>query len=491
MRSKVLGIGLSFMCSACALLAWAADEPSERHFGEFTVEPSASPAAESANISIKNTKTGSCEVPDPTIQGPVAKVDDFGAKGDGITDDTDAIIAAIRSLRNGGTVVFSPGKTYVKWKTLVIDRPDTYIWGYGATVYTLIDDGLAAQARDRTRKDEIAANKVNANLSIWLTAPRTGVYGLTVISNLRTRLVGTPATTAVFLGNADQRVIDNRFEYTQNGVLAAGATNFVIARNVVYRTSADGIHISHGRARAPKHAGNGRIICNVVRENGDDMIAVVSYGKGEPHVRNVLIEGNDVSGSYWGSGIAVAGGRDVTIRRNTIGQTPVHAGIRLAAEKAHFTSNVVNILIEDNEIEDVETTRPTYSLLGREVLLTPPYGADWGTPGKAIRRPPHAAIDISGQAGDQKVSRVLVRRNTITRAFIDGIRVSGNCTDIHVAGNHMQKVGREAIRIQEWPGDSSSPEGISCVENSSDGVPTTSGLCARAAPTSRATGAEL
>jgi hypothetical protein len=236
-------------------------------------------------------------------------------------------------------------------------------------------------------------------------------------------------------------------------------------------------------------------VCNVVRENGDDMIAVVSYGRGEPHVRNVLIEGNDVSGSYWGSGIAVAGGRDVTIRQNTIGQTPVHAGIRLAAAKSYSTSNVVNVLIEDNEIEDVETTRPAYSLLGREVLLTPPYVTDWETPGKAIRRPPHAAIDISGQAHDQRVSRVLVRHNTITRALIDGIRVSGNCTDIHVEGNRMQKIGREPIRIQRWPGDPSSPESVSCVENSSDGAPTTSGVCAgasaRAAPVSRATGAEF
>jgi len=260
-------------------------------------------------------------------------------------------------------------------------------------------------------------------------------------------------------------------------VLAAGATNFVIARNVVYRTSADGIHISHGRARAPKHAGNGRIVCNVVRENGDDMIAVVSYGKGEPHVRNVLIEGNDVSGSYWGSGIAVVGGRDVTIRRNTIAQTVVHAGIRLAAEKSYFPSNVVNVLIEDNEIEDVETTRPMYSPLGREVLLDPPYVTDWETPGRAIRRPPHAAIDISGQAGDRRVSRVLVRRNTITRAFVDGIRVSGHCAQIHLDGNRMRNIGGNAIRIQAWKGLSAMPENVSCENNTQDTTPATDRLC--------------
>ena len=45
---------------------------------------------------------------------PIVHVKDFGAKGDGVTDDTDAINRAISSMTNGGTLVFEPGKTYRK-----------------------------------------------------------------------------------------------------------------------------------------------------------------------------------------------------------------------------------------------------------------------------------------------------------------------------------------------------------------------------------------
>ena len=40
-------------------------------------------------------------------------VNTFGAKGDGVTDDTAAIQAAINSLTSGGTLIFSPDLTYV------------------------------------------------------------------------------------------------------------------------------------------------------------------------------------------------------------------------------------------------------------------------------------------------------------------------------------------------------------------------------------------
>ena len=38
--------------------------------------------------------------------------EEYGAKGDGVTDDSQAIQNAINSLTKGGTIVFSP-KTYV------------------------------------------------------------------------------------------------------------------------------------------------------------------------------------------------------------------------------------------------------------------------------------------------------------------------------------------------------------------------------------------
>ena len=68
------------------------------------------------------------------------------------------------------------------------------------------------------------------------------------------------------------------------------------------------------------------MIKNTVRENGDDMIAVVSYMASDGTAigsmtssmttlrdqrlnRNILITDNDVKGQYWGRGITVVGAR--------------------------------------------------------------------------------------------------------------------------------------------------------------------------------------
>jgi hypothetical protein len=81
------------------------------------------------------------------------------------------------------------------------------------------------------------------------------------------------------------------------------------AAPIVTSTSLHGIHIT-------SNSSFGKLVGNVVQQTGDDMIAVVSYRLGEPNVRPVLIEDNDVADQHWGRGIAVVGGRE--IRNNRI-----------------------------------------------------------------------------------------------------------------------------------------------------------------------------
>ena len=64
----------------------------------------------------------------PVMTAPVIYVRDFGAVGDGKTDDSDAINRAIRSLSAGGTVVFDPGKTYLKRKLITVRNPGVKLW---------------------------------------------------------------------------------------------------------------------------------------------------------------------------------------------------------------------------------------------------------------------------------------------------------------------------------------------------------------------------
>src|SRR4029079_19010780 len=80
------------------------------------------------------------------IRHPDYSVDKFGAKGDGISDDSKAIQNAINSLctSNGGMIEFTPGKTY-KAGSLIIPNftagymPQFYIRGNGATIISTSD----------------------------------------------------------------------------------------------------------------------------------------------------------------------------------------------------------------------------------------------------------------------------------------------------------------------------------------------------------------
>jgi hypothetical protein len=195
----------------------------------------------------------------------------------------------------------------------------------------------------------------------------------------------------------------------------------VLARNVVYRSPADGIHVTTG-------SGRGKILGNVVRETGDDMIAVVNYGLGEPTVGNMLIEGNDVSSQYWGRGIAVVGGKDIVIRGNRIARTPFGAGILIHSETSYETSNVRNVLVENNQITDVQTHKPDYN------------------PARRWKKTGHGAIDVYGQ-GDQEVSQVKIVNNSITGTDRDGIFVRGNSCDVDIVANEARGIGRDAVRI--------------------------------------------
>ena len=60
---------------------------------------------------------------------PIVHVKDFGAVGNGVTDDTAAINRAIRSMTTGGTLVFEPGKTVPQRKNVVVNRPGVKLWG--------------------------------------------------------------------------------------------------------------------------------------------------------------------------------------------------------------------------------------------------------------------------------------------------------------------------------------------------------------------------
>ncbi|MDQ3563047.1 MAG: right-handed parallel beta-helix repeat-containing protein [Pseudomonadota bacterium] len=390
---------------------------------------------------------GNSFVPIPIKTKPIVSVKSFGAKGDGVKDDTQAIQNAMNSMTNGGTLEF-PAGTYKYSKALKLTKPNVKLWGYGAT---------------------LKPTNVNSH-AIQLIANNTHIYGFRKESPWSWKRGGCQphgvnCYSIVALNSSNHQIIDNKVRYA-TGIFALSSTNVLIGRNTVYRTYADAIHVT-GRSSDVK------ISQNTVRENGDDMIAVVSYGQLSSYrVNNVLIEDNDVAGNYWGRGIAVVGGKDITIRNNLAQYTAHGPGILLYSEtnkKGRTHPPVSNVLVENNTIRHVQTTAPVYNPKGIRVKL------GWG------------GIHIAGYHLSRNfVENVMVRNNVVHTTYRDGITVTGYVSKVGLVGNALYNVGRNPIGVIDLKRNGKK---IACYGNTYNGKATSNPKCG--APMPNVTGSAL
>ena len=133
--------------------------------------------------------------------------------------------------------------------------------------------------------------------------------------------------------------------------------------------------------------------------------------------RNIYIAGNTVSDQYWGRGISVVGGSDITIDSNNLSRTPAAASIYLARETAYMTFGDHNILVQNNALSQIETMQPSYK-----------------PPNIVIAAAAHGAIEISSTVysdeyanptGD-KPFRCQILRSLITPLTMHNWRVCGS-----------------------------------------------------------------
>lgn len=327
-----------------------------------------------AGMGVAQAQTSSCTqapaVPKPPSSGYL-DVTSFGAVPNDQIDDAQAIQNAINAAQDGQWIRFPAGR-YIISKSLQVRVPGVTLWSDGATLHGTDPD----------------------NRAVMLKADRTRIYGFTLTGNSdvrRSRPESGPISAwgaEVAAGYIRGVVIQNNrivpasdTPPTSNGSSAAGiflhrVRDFTVAGNEVRRTLADGIHIT-GASR------NGRVVNNKVYQTGDDMIAVVSYFPqdwwsrhlADPNwlnteldatrVRDIWIGDNTVSDQYWGRGMTVVGGENITFFRNNISKATAASGILIARENAagggsSATSGVYNVLVEGNFVYDVRTTQPGY-----------------------------------------------------------------------------------------------------------------------------------
>jgi len=353
-------------------------------------------------------------------------VKSYGAKGDGITDDTVAIQNALNAA-TPGSIVLLPSGQYIVSNVLTMGNPDVVLVGNGAT---LVATNPAYQALD-------------------ITGSHCAVVGV-VFQGVGTTRLTTPASSKIIGQGNYLQLIGN----TINGGASAGifiyvSQNYLIWGNSVSNTLADGIHNTNGSSE--NGSANGIIENNTVTHSGDDLISVVSYNYPSIlPVSNVLIANNIVSGNNYGRGITVVGGQGITFANNTISNVNQGAGIYVSQEEAEWNSvDSQNILVEGNTISNIEI---------------PPYV---NTPDQ------HAAINIGGNT--MPPQNVLVENNTVTNTGYGGIRIYEMACNEGIVNNQLSQIAGTPLQVT--PSDCTASQNM-CSGNTLSGYALTNSNCA-------------
>ena len=420
----------------------------------------------------------------PTKPSTAKLVTSFGVAPSDSKDQTAAIQAALDALKPGDWLVFPAGK-YLHSKSLRVRVSGVTIWGEGATMVATnpLDTALMMQAdntslygfRMHTATTTRGSALQHARIVIAPNGNTTGprVKNVTVRRNV-VENAGAPGTTYANGSSA-------------SGIFVYHADTFLVAENTVKRTLADAIHMTGGSM-------NGRVIKNVVRENGDDMIAVVSYMasagtaissmtsnmatlRDQRLTRNILITDNDVKGQYWGRGVTVVGGENVTIQNNVISDTTHGAGVLLARESGYLSFGVKNVVVRNNTITNVQTTAPVYSVGD---LASRPRTGHAGIEVHSLAT--SAELADSAFASAIAIDKVLVENNTVDNTRADGMRFgtgAGRVGPAGAVGNRLSRVAKTALNVMDA---NPSQYNTHCSGNTDDGNATSSNMCSGSKP---------
>ena len=248
-------------------------------------------------------------------------ITDFGAVADDGHDDLAAIQAAAAAAARRGLPLRVPRGTFEHSDLVELDG-----------VRLVGTRGSVLEATSTSRQ------------ALVLSGDGAAVQDLRLTTVPVTQRLSTDESARIFVrpGAEDYRISGTTIEGAASAGIIAFGNHGVVEGNRVVGTLADGIHLTGGSTDVVVRR-------NVVRDTGDDQIAVVSYEKNGTWARDIRIVDNRVSGGK-ARGITVSGGEDVSIERNRIARTG-GAGIYIASEGNWRTYAVRGLLVARNRID--------------------------------------------------------------------------------------------------------------------------------------------
>ena len=284
------------------------------------------------------TVTESASTPAPTTTAPpvdyslgpttpIVVVTDFGAIADDDRDDSAALQRAIDAAPAGGTVAF-PAGTYVQSELLRVRTAGVRLWS----------------------ADDAVIHAVNpARQAIFLQGERTSLEGFTLTTTSERRTSSLEQSRVVLDRSAGSVVTKVHVNGSSGaGIFMYGASDYLIASNIVENTKGDGIHNTFGSTR-------GRVVDNIVRSVGDDCVSVVSYIPDAVVTTDITVEGNTCLDGQ-ARAFTVVGGSRIRILNNRAERSRA-AGIYLASELSYNTYAAKQIEVIGNTIVNANWDR--------------------------------------------------------------------------------------------------------------------------------------
>lgn len=259
--------------------------------------------------------------------GTVVSVRDFGARGDGRTDDTEALQRAFDEVPQGTTLSLPAGGVFLHSDVLHLRRAGLRLMGPGE---------LRATRQERS--------------SLWIESDRVTVQDLRLtITGVTKRWSAWEQHRVRLLpvrGAVLRRVTVEGS--AASGVFVGGAEDFLLDHVTVRGTRADGIHMTSG-------AHNGRVLSPTTVDTGDDGVAVVSYRQDGSIVHDITVRAPTVKGTKGGRGLSVVGGTNITYSDIDVERSS-GAAVYIANEgRPYFTAAPRHVEVRGGRISQANT----------------------------------------------------------------------------------------------------------------------------------------
>lgn len=355
-------------------------------------------------------------------------VKDYGATGDGSTDDRAAIQSAISAANSaGGGVVYLPAGTYMLSSSLTLPS-NIHLQGVGpASILKHPNDAVSTGYLALVNTDTVNGNN---NITLSDFALDCNYTNRPAATNSGIRFLADDSNAC---DNITIRQLTIR-DVPVAAMQVMNTTNFQVVRNRVDDTGRDGITIWFNST-------DGVIEGNIVTNTRDDCIALNS--EANPHVmtqiKRVSIVGNTVgqaADSVFGTGINVAGATDVAVQGNTIDY-----------------AQGWGIVVQGGLVSGASLPSRRISVTGNTIRSAGT--ATSGGGGIATANGSHIAItgntvDTYYGNGIQIAAAATVSGNTIgTGATISSLGIYANAKFTAVTGNRLEKPAGHGIQISQ------------------------------------------